>query len=196
MLLFLKVAIRVGIAQVILQRIALAVQLALGVQLEDVELLVVPVVAGILEAHRVAHLADLPYLELYGLILQRDVGVEILRHRQREYGAVAVAGLYTIFARLAVAAVDTETEQRVVAHTPELLLVGTRLHTGRSKHLLHLVHLHVVTVDILRAMVYLGPYQPIIILLDGLWIQVHHVSDVVREIQVKTLRIRACCRQQ
>ena len=68
-LLLLQFAIIVGVAQVILQRIVLAALLSLGVELEDIQSVVVPVVAFILEAQRVAYFAYLPYFELYGLVL-------------------------------------------------------------------------------------------------------------------------------
>ena len=180
--LLFQLTILVGIAQVVLQGVLLTAQLALGVQLEDIQMLVVPVVALILEAHRVAYLANLPDLELDGVFLQGNVGEEELAHRQREYIAGAVVGLHAEVTLHTAASVDTEAHQRVVAHAPELLLVGQRLHAGRGEHFSHLVHLYVIAVDIHRTTRNLGPDQTVVVFLHRFSVQVRHISDIVGEV--------------
>ena len=83
----------------------------------------------------------------------------------------------------------------MVAHAPKLLLVGSRLHAGRGKHLPDVLRLHIVAVDVHRPTLNLGPLQPILVLLDRLVVQLLHICDVVREIQVKALCSNTCCRQ-
>ena len=187
--LLLKLALFVSIAQVVFQGVALAVHLTLGVELENIQLLIVPVVAGVFEAKRVTSLADFPHLERDGVVLQRDVGIEILRYRQGQLVAIAVVCLDAVFAGLAVAVVDAEAQQGVVAHTPELLLVSPGLHAGRGEHLPHLVHLDIVAVHVHGAALYLGPLQAILVFLNRFGGQVLDIGDVVGEIKVETLGV-------
>ena len=132
--------------------VGVARRLPLLVELEDIDVVVVPVVAPVAQLVEVVGIVRTPHLHRRLLLLERNVGKEVVACGKRErHGfslvVVAVVHLNVIDTRLAAAVVDAKAEQRVVAHAPELLQFRQALHLGRTEHFLDLVHLVLVAVD-------------------------------------------------
>ena len=86
----------------------------------------------------------------------------------------------------ALAIVDAEAEQAVVAHGPELPLLCQPFLLLRCKHAHHRVHLHLIAGNV--AVLYLTPGEPRHV---GLYLaEVDHVGDVIGEIQFEVLASR------
>ena len=136
--------------------------MALAVKLEDIKIIVVPVIDVVLEADAlgwVTHLGNGDGILSARRVLQGHVDEEVVCHRQalclarnsflHDY-LVSVGGT-------GVGILNAEAEQRVVTHTPELLLFLKSLHGLRGQHLLYPVHLGLVTVDV--GVHYLPPHK-------------------------------------
>ena len=85
-----------------------------------------------------------------------------------------------------VAVVDAETEQVVVAHLPELLLLRTTFHVRRGKHALHAFHLHLIGGECP-----VGDKLPIELIRLTNAAQIGNVADVVGKVQLEVLSLEA-----
>ena len=91
--------------------------------------------------------------------------------------------------------VDAEAEQRVVAHRPELTLVGQPFLARRAEHLMHFGHFHVVARKVALHGLHLSPFQSGVRILD--FLEVRYVRHVVgeKEVEVRLLRQQGCTAQ-
>ena len=132
---------RVGIAHPVLQAVALVVELSAGVELEGVKLVVVPVGHVVFEVDGICLVARLPHAYADRVLLPHDVEEEVAADGDGLRTADGVFHLHVVAVGAVGAVVDAEAEQAVVAHAPELPLLGLIFHVGRGKHLFHGVHL-------------------------------------------------------
>ena len=94
----------------------------------------------------------IPHFDCDVTSLKRHVGKEVVARGQRLFyrlsvGVFAIIDFHVVRACLSAAVVDAKTEQRMVTHTPKLLLIGQALHTGGFEHLFHFIDFHLITVD-------------------------------------------------
>ena len=182
----LVVAQRVGPRQHVLQRVFLARDLSLVVELEGEQPLVVPVEDVVFEVDgfRLV-LAYAVHADLHGFLVAADVHEERAAHRELSLLLTAALHHHAELARLA-AVVDAEAEQTMVAHAPEHLLVLQPLHAGVGKHAHHLFHLYLVAGDVVGvATLHLAPDElGHLIDVGGEFL---HIGDVVGKIQLEVL---------
>ena len=112
----------------------------------------------VLESESVGFLTDFPNTNLDRSLLQRHIGIKIAAHCNVEHFAVAVGGLYAVSIVVLAAIVNTEAEQRVVAHLPERFLVGEVLHFGRIEHTHNGVHLSGICINIAMGL-HFAPFE-------------------------------------
>ena len=153
------------------------------VELEDVEIIVVPVFDEITEAIVFLGLAHTIHFYLVRLLLQGQIGEEVISHRLRYLLAIAVVECHLVGARCVTVPVDAEAKQGVVAHCPELLLVSEPFLACRTKHLDDVVHLDIVSRHVARSRLNLCPPQARVGVLY--LVEVCHVGDVVGKIKVE-----------
>ena len=123
----------VGMSEHVLQPVGLFCQLALGVELEDVEIVVVPIVDTVLEGDAVLFLliVHVVHTYLHVFTLAWHIDIEETAHRERLYSlSHAVLHFHVVAAGLPQSVVDAEAEQTVVAHGPELPLLFAVFHVS------------------------------------------------------------------
>ena len=153
--LILRLAFGIGIGGDILHAVGISSRLPFLVKLEDVDVFIVPVVYPVTEHDGLAFAALLLDGDSDVVVggKERHVGKEITGGIERQLVGVALIGLdaivhfYLIDTGFSTTVVDTEGEQRLVAHTPEQFLVFQPFHARVFQHVGDGLHIYGVAVD-------------------------------------------------
>ena len=175
----------VGMSQHILQSVSLLLQLSFGVELEDIEIIIIPVIYTILERYAVLFIPRPVNADCHILALTGCIHVEVAADGYCLTCTRMIANLYDIAACGALSVVDAETEQTMVAHGPELSLLLLVLPLLRGEHLHHFVHFHKISVHV--GVLHFMPHQR----RSGIFYlgKVSDITDVIGKVQLKVLRL-------
>ena len=181
--LHLSLALSVGITYYVFQIVGLARQLPLRVELEGIEIVVVPVVDVVFEPDGILFTVGGPYLDLHWFVLTRYIDVKIAADAHRLVTAHAIVYRNFIAAAGTLAVIDAEAEQAMVAHGPELLLLRQPFLLRRCKHMHDRIYLYLIAGDV--AVLHFTPSEPRKFTLY--LTKVDNVGDIVREIELEVL---------
>ena len=131
--LFDQVAISVGTGSHILHLVGVTRRLAFLVELEEIDAFVIPVIDPVAEVDAVIGITRSPHVDVDKVARAGNIGKEVgvccqRLHDRLTFLILTVVNLHRIGIFVS-SCVDSETEQCMVTHTPELLLLRTALHS-------------------------------------------------------------------
>ena len=155
--------------------------MALLVELEEIDVFVIPVIDPVAEVDAVIRITRSPHVDVDKVARAGNIGKEVgvccqRLHDRLTFLILTVVNLHRIGIFVS-SGIDAETEQGMIAHTPELLLLRTALHSRRGQHGLDFFYFHLVTVDV--AVLHLTPIQLINDLCGGNMRNVIHVLSII-----------------
>ena len=122
------------------------------VELEDIHVIVIPVVNPVTKIDALVGVTDAPHVDGNVVARHGHVGKEVFLRGKLlldviAFGVLAVRDFHVEVATVLIGVVNAEAQQHLVAHFPEQLLVFLTLHAGGSQHLFYWRNIIKITVN-------------------------------------------------